>query len=134
MNQKDEERLVMNLFRSSYPEFPKGKIASGESPDFILRLSPRRSFGMELTQLFQADNPISDILSLIKKKEEKIPLYQHIHLSELWLIIYADEALNNIKFNLRNKIDNLTLTTKFDRVFLFDLFSKEVYGIKKGKD
>ena len=129
INQKDEEKLVMELFRNNYPEFPKGKLIPSESPDFILRLNRRKSLGIELTQLFNADDLINDIYSLIKKKEEKIPLYQNIHLSELWLIIYAGEALNNIHFNIRNKMDNLNLITKFHKVFLFDLFEKSTYKL-----
>lgn len=128
MNQKDEEKLVMEFFRKNYPDFPKGKLKASESPDFILKISPKKSIGIELTQLYKSRELINDLLILIEKKEEKIPLYQNMHLSELWLIIYADEALNKINFNLRNKMENLGISSKFDKVFLFDLFSKEVFS------
>lgn len=119
----------MELFRNNYPEFPKGRLIPNESPDFILKINPKKSIGIELTQIYTLKELIEDLHHLIEKKEGKISLYQDIHLSELWLIIYADEALNEIKYNLRNKIENLSFSSKFDRIFLFDLFSKLVYRL-----
>lgn len=119
----------MHYFRESYPEFPKGRLLASESPDFILRVNRKTSVGIELTQLVGSADLISQLETLIQKKETKMPLYWNMQLKQLWLIIYADEALNNISYNLRNKLGNLRFESGFDRLILFDLFSKAWYPI-----
>lgn len=52
---KHIEVLLMEYFRNAYPEFPKGKLMTCESPDFILSLSTRSSVGIEITRLYPAD-------------------------------------------------------------------------------
>ena len=49
---KIRERQFLKYFQQSWPEFPKGRIEAGESPDFIL--FPKRNYriGIEMTQLF----------------------------------------------------------------------------------
>ena len=48
---KEKERLVVEQFRDTYTEFPKGKLVLSESPDFVIRTSPRYSIGIELVSL-----------------------------------------------------------------------------------
>jgi hypothetical protein len=52
---KQVEVLLMDYFRKTYPEFPKGKLKPCESPDFVLSLNTRSSLGIEITRLYPAD-------------------------------------------------------------------------------
>jgi len=53
MKKSQEEKLILKYFSSEYADFPKGKLVKTESPDFILKLNPKRSIGIELTRLYQ---------------------------------------------------------------------------------
>lgn len=130
MNQKDEEKLIIQHFRKKWPDFPKGRLVPSESPDFILKISPRRSIGIELTRMEDDRDPVAAILKALQKKEEKIPNYTHMHLSELWLIIHADDVFDRISYNFESKIGNLRIPGSFQRVFLFDLFSNRIVDIQ----
>jgi hypothetical protein len=48
---KQLEVLIINYFRESYKYFPKGKIVSGESPDFTIKMKNYHVLGIELTRL-----------------------------------------------------------------------------------
>jgi len=118
-----EEWLVMRYFREKYLQFPKGKLIKTESPDFILRVNRRKRIGIELTRLdyllkdVTNKNELSGLLRiLIAQKEEKLPLYRKNRLSEYWLIVSSD----SLKIGLP---EHLILNSKFDKVFLIDLFS-----------
>jgi hypothetical protein len=126
MKQKNEEKLVLQYFRKNFPGFPKGRLIPSESPDFILRISPKKSIGIELTELYRVNNLVDDIRLVVRKKEEKLPLYQHMNLSQQWLILHADDVEREVNYHFRNKLENLELTSAFDRVFLFDLFSGSI--------
>jgi hypothetical protein len=126
MNQKDEEKLIIHYFRKHYPDFPKGRLIPSESPDFILKVSPRRSIGIELTRMGQEEDPVAAIREAIERKEEKLHLYTHMHLSELWLIIHADDANAIVSWNVDNKISKLEPSSSFDHLFFVDLFSGRV--------
>jgi hypothetical protein len=126
MKQKNEEKLVLQYFRKSFPGFPKGRLIPSESPDFILRISPKKSIGIELTELYHSGNLISEIRMAVKKKEEKLPAYRHMNLSQQWLIIHADDVEREVNYHFRNKLGNMELNTSFDRVFLFDLSSGKI--------
>jgi hypothetical protein len=52
---KQVEVLLMEYFRQTYPEFPKGRLVPSESPDFILGLKARISVGIEITRLYPSD-------------------------------------------------------------------------------
>ena len=104
-------------------QFPKGKLIKVESPDFILQVNRKKRIGIELTRLdyllkdVTNKNELSGLLSiLIAQKEEKLPLYQKNILSEYWLIVSVD----SLKIGLP---EQLILNSKFDKVFLIDLFS-----------
>ena len=118
-----EEWLVMRYFRERYVQFPKGKLIKTESPDFILRVNRKKRIGIELTRLDYSlkdvtnKNKLSGLLSLlIAQKEEKLPLYQKKILSEYWLIVSVDSLKTGLP-------EQLILNSKFDKVFLIDLFS-----------
>jgi hypothetical protein len=53
--QKAAEREVLDLFISSYKNFPKGKIIESEKPDFIIK-SKDGILGIELVRFFQQDD------------------------------------------------------------------------------
>lgn len=53
---KQLELLLINYFRDCYPDFPKGKISAGESPDFVVKQKNRKKLGIELTRLHSSDS------------------------------------------------------------------------------
>lgn len=62
---KQLEILIIEYFRSVYPDFPKGKLKASESPDFVLDIAPRKKIGIELTRLYfddfyNSENKVSD--------------------------------------------------------------------------
>lgn len=52
VSKKDVERWHLCRFEESYSDFPSGEVHPGETPDFRI-VSPDRSVGIELTQLFR---------------------------------------------------------------------------------
>lgn len=50
-DKKQLEILIMEYFRCNWPEFPKGKTESTESPDFTISLNNKNKLGIELTRL-----------------------------------------------------------------------------------
>lgn len=71
---KQLEVLLMNYFRECNPDFPKGRLVSSESPDFILTLKSRNNLGIELTRLnpLNAKEPDNNELSKNKIRERII--------------------------------------------------------------
>jgi len=130
LNQQDEEKLIIEQFRKYYPEFPKGKLVKSESPDFILKINPKRSIGIELTRLDEKGKSVKEkIESTINRKESKLSLYNKNQLRSLWLIIHTDGFNENKFFNLFNKLNQWNFPSKFNSVFLFDLFSNKIYPL-----
>lgn len=126
-----EEKKVLDLFRKTYTEFPKGKLNKTESPDFILKLNSKKSIGIELTELYnhnQKNNnySIEQIEKLIKKKEEKIILYQKKKVTELWLIITIDSMDKSDLYMLISQIEEHEFNSMFHKVFLFELFDRKI--------
>jgi hypothetical protein len=128
----------MDAFRKHFPHFPKGRLIKSESPDFILKTSPKHSIGIELTALPSAsysvnnlnfNNFISDIHLSILKKEEKLNNYRKIHADEYWLIIYAD-SIETSAINLNNYKDMFKANNCFHKVFLFQLFEQVIFQIE----
>jgi len=141
MNKKDEEILILELFRKGYNGFPKGTILKSESPDFILKISPKKSIGIEITRLHDgslpknnpgfpvADLSIENLETTILKKEEMIPFYLKKNLHELWLIIATDYLKMPTGTQFSEIIPAQQFNTGFDRVFLFDLFEKKIFEL-----
>lgn len=63
---KQLEILLINYFRESFEDFPKGKIQPSESPDFIVSLKNRHHLGIELTRL----NPENSIEPNLKQQSQ----------------------------------------------------------------
>ncbi len=130
MDQKSEERLIMEYFRESFSDFPKGKLIQSESPDFILKPGPKKSIGIELTRLAENASSLKEkIEASLENKNNKIHLYQQKKFNAIWLIIHSDFIDESKSFNINNKLDNWKFNSKFDRVFMFDLFEKKIYPI-----
>ena len=129
MDQKEEEKLVMSIFRKNYPFFPKGRLMPSESPDFILKTGRHKTIGFELTRI--AD-PSADLISEIRKalikKVEKHVLYQKKVLNEIWLLLFTDDVQDS--FSISDPIIiELKERNPFQKVFLLDLFSGGYYPV-----
>ena len=132
MNQKEEENFVIQYFREIYFDFPNGKLMQSESPDFILKNSPKKLMGIELTRLNPNASSLKEkIEATLQNKSEKIRLYQQKKLNAVWLIIHVDFIEESKSYNIQNKMNNWIFNTEFDKVFLFDLFKKSIYPLIK---
>ena len=132
---KTYEIAVLDSFRVLLPDFPKGVLFPGESPDFILSLTPRTKIGIELTRLNQRvldSNLFSfeNIAACLSSKEEKLDLYKRKKLQEYWLILVVGESLDKPRFNLHNKLTKWVFESGFKRVFLFDVSRNRIYGLQ----
>lgn len=143
-----EEEYIIELFRNVYPDFPKGKLFKTESPDFILKETPKKTIGIELTKL-HGPNLIKEkthftskingyqppeftkenIEYTISVKDEKLPIYKKKMLNQIWLLITADLNDSPVSFNLINKLDNWNFLSGFQKVFLFELKSRKVFEL-----
>ncbi|MFC2114645.1 hypothetical protein ACFLRI_04790 [Bacteroidota bacterium] len=118
-----EEKRVLLAFKKLMPDFPKGKIVKSESPDFILKTSPKRAIGIELVQLIvneEAEDLFEKLIKLLQKKEEKLQLYQKKRLNNYWLIVYINSLEERSLHNLIKRFSERPFSTSFDSLFLFD--------------
>ena len=86
-SKKREERVLLDLFRDCFADFPKSIINEAESPDFILSSGPKKKIGVELVRLHlrsgQTDPYSYENLSgCIQMKEDKLGLYRKRRLRE----------------------------------------------------
>ncbi len=133
MKQKEEERLVIGLFREKLSGFPKGKLVQSESPDFVLKVNPKFSIGIELTRLpGSTKNLYEDIVSSIQKKNQKRAGYSHMQIQEHWLIIYTDDLEIYHAGHLKNNLSKWSFQIEFDKVYLFELFDGHVFSLTRG--
>ncbi len=63
---KQLEILLINYFRESFADFPKGIIRPSESPDFILSLKTKNQLGIELTRLNPGNASLPDDAYLLE--------------------------------------------------------------------
>ncbi len=143
-----EEMLIMQQFRNSYAEFPKGKLIKSESPDFILKKTPKAAIGIELTKLhgptvyklkthyprkingYQAPELNRENIEFtINAKNEKLQIYQQKRLNCIWLLITADLAESPVSYNFSNKLENWTFISGFEKVFLFESKARKVFEL-----
>jgi hypothetical protein len=143
-----EELHIMEQFKNSFAGFPPGKLVKSESPDFILKKTIRTSVGIELTKLhgpsvskFKTHYPHKivgyqppeinreNIEFTINAKNEKLPIYRHQKLREIWLLITADLAESPVPYNLPNKLQNWRFSSGFEKVFLFELKGRKVFEL-----
>jgi hypothetical protein len=143
-----EEEYIIELFRNEYADFPKGKLLKTESPDFILKESPQKAIGIELTKLHgpsvkkekshfpskvngyqPPDLTKENIEFTINAKDEKLPIYKQKMLNQIWLLITTDLNLSPASFNLSNKLENWSFLSGFQKVFLFELKTRKVFDL-----
>ena len=143
-----EELLIMEQFKSKYPEFPKGKLEKSESPDFILKITTKYSIGIELTKLHgptvnkykthyprkisgyhAPDFNFENLEFTIQAKNEKLTYYQEKRLNQLWLLITADLDESPVNYNLGNKLGNWQFHSGFHRVFFLELKEMKVFEL-----
>ena len=139
--QSQEELRIIRSFIEEFSDFPAGRLVKSESPDFILKINTRNSLGIEITRL---KPPVSlhrkyrsreielnkEILEqTIAGKEEKLPIYRKQNMNRIWLIITCEGIQSRTDFNLRNKLQNWSFETGFNRVFLFDTVKPEIFEI-----
>ena len=147
-SQMMEELLILEQFRYENKEFPKGKLQKSESPDFILRVSPKNTIGIELTKLhgptvnknkthyprringytapeFNREN----LEYTIDAKNKKLAYYQEKKLNQIWLLITADLEESPVNYNLGNKLQNWNFLSGFQKVFLFELNARKVFEL-----
>jgi hypothetical protein len=119
-----------------------------ESPDFILRVSPKYAIGIELTKLhgptvnkhkthyprqivgynapeFNREN----LEYTIDAKNEKLAYYQKKRLNQLWLLITADLEQSPVNYNLGNKLESWSFISGFQKVFLLELKIRKVFEL-----
>lgn len=227
---KQSEINYLNFFRELYPDFPRGKLVAGESPDFMVRSTRGNHTGIEITSLYRnhsnplRDTPeqllyarllektreiterhvpvplmvkvligaypliseayilslairtsvfiwenlptathpvvvtgsrqlpppirgvvvernewktssdwevllpldmshdiIHDLVSVIEKKEEKLPLYYSSGTSECWLLILCDHLTTERNINIYNKLSLHPFRSAFQKVFLLEI-------------
>jgi hypothetical protein len=147
-SQMMEELLIIEQFRNEFKEFPKGKLQKSESPDFILRVSPKNTIGIELTKLhgptvnkFKTHYPSKingytapefnreNLEFTINAKNEKRAYYQKKSLNQLWLLITADLEERPVNYNLGNKLQTWSFLSGFQKVFLFELKARKVFEL-----
>ncbi len=130
-DKKQNESIIINLFREHYPGFPKGLLKPSESPDFILGITPRQKIGIELTRLhpYFSDTELlsyKNIKACLEAKNEKLLLYQKKKLNEYWLIISVNDLHSWNRININNKLIIWVFKTGFNRVFLFNTIEGKV--------
>ncbi len=76
-----------------------------------------------------SENIVADLREAIRKKDEKLRLYQKQHLNYYWLLITTDRLRGVRNYNLFNKIMNHSFQSGFQHVFLFDLVKSEVFQL-----
>jgi hypothetical protein len=131
-DKKNNELVIIELFRDRYNDFPKGDLIASESPDFILSIGPKRKFGLELTRLHQqitGTDPFSheNISACLQQKEEKLRIYRKKKLQEYWLILNVQDPSLKPRYNLHNKMIVWKFCSGYNRVFLFNSISGEVF-------
>lgn len=145
-----EEEYIIELFRSEYPDFPKGKLLKTESPDFILKENPKYSIGIELTKLHGPNTKKEDSLLNYKRngyqpaeftkenleytihvKDEKLSIYQQKKLNQIWLLIIANLVESSISYNWSNQLKNWIFFSGFHKIFLFELKTQKVFELNK---
>ena len=76
-----------------------------------------------------SNDVVDDIKTAIRKKDEKLKLYQKQRLNYYWLLITTDRLRGVKSFNLPDKIMNHKFHSNFQHVFLFDLMKTEVFQL-----
>ncbi len=146
MNQKQEEIVVMEYFRSKLVGFPAGKLIKSESPDFILKLNSGKRIGIELTRLKENNHnnhnheyvvpeiTQQNLEATILGKEEKIDLYLGKKFSEIWLIITVDFFRSAMPVSTALNVFEHSYSSSFAKLFLFELMEGKIFRINHKRE
>jgi len=138
----EQEWLIIRYFRENEPDFPKGRLAKGEAPDFKVWISRGTFIGIELTMIHpvpQADMvpgfldyrlALQQLDITVGAKEERVRSYRNQKPQSLWLIIFADYSEAHAVDRIMKNIGHKPLNTSFDRIYFFDLDHHKSYRIK----
>jgi len=132
MDKKRIERQYLDAFIRLYSEFPKGRIISGESPDFVVK-TRRWTIGIELTELIVQPSSgtsaklirdwqqsfMQELEKTVKKKEEKLRLYQRDNHLKYCLLIHFDLDISTLLRNLPATLNEKNLESGFDAILIF---------------
>ena len=79
-DKKQLEIVLLEYFRESYADFPKGIITPSESPDFVVSFKNHHLLGIELTRLYpgNATAPTTEQLTLDASRERILELGKSI--------------------------------------------------------
>jgi hypothetical protein len=117
---KQLELVSMHFFMACYPDFPKGRLISSESPDFIVARGKRNRLGIELTRIA----PFCD-----HAMDEKLSLYQKQRLNGYWLIIFTDMLLKSGRPHLADRIMDQSFHSGFQHIFLFEWMKPKIFQL-----
>lgn len=76
-----------------------------------------------------SENVVADIHEAIRKKDEKLQIYQKHRLNYYWLLITTDRLRGVKSYRLSEKIMNSSFQSRFQQVFLFDLIKSTVFQL-----
>lgn len=139
---KHAERLILNLFKKLYEDFPKSRIIASECPDFLLKCSPHRTIGVELTRFlvdeFNEFDPSTrkhfdpvEFRKTVHSKEEKFSSYDNVNIQSLWLLVACGSLEDETNLFTHNDIEQFRFTdSPFDKVFLLYLPEKKLFQMK----
>ena len=91
--------------------------------------SLRSSIWERSNNLGITENITDDILLSVKKKEEKLRLYQKQRLNYYWLIITSDRLRGLNRHKLADLAGTTSLNSHFQHIFLFDIIKSKVYQL-----
>ncbi len=77
-----------------------------------------------------SENITGDILTSVKKKEEKLKLYKKQRLNYYWLVITSDRLYEINNYTISEFISKNTVNSHFQHIFLFDIAKPIVYQLK----
>jgi hypothetical protein len=116
-----------SFFRISIPsaELPEGldEVLIVNHPALLYSMWERSN------NLGVSNDVVDDIRNSIRKKDEKLKLYQKQRLNYYWLLIVTDRLRGVKNFNLQNKIINHKFNSRFQHVYLFDLIKANVFEL-----
>jgi hypothetical protein len=130
-DQKTSERKILDAVRLLDSNFPPGRIKPGESPDFIVLTGRKQKTGIEIVTI--SNNPdISDSLTnqiadILRKKQDKYPLYQKKLLNEIWLIAAIRDIPARVIHNLGENLIFIMGDIRFNRLILYDTSSSKIF-------
>lgn len=141
-DKKREEKRCLDLLIKLYPDFPRGRIVPGESPDFIIRSTTKRKTGVELTRYtrngdgkypgeshFHPELSRDSLVELLESKEEKLALYRKKRLDQIWLVILVSSFTHSSSVNVHNQLARWKIRSAFDSILIMDLSLEKVYEV-----